>query len=62
MAVRYLSSESTIAAAGAAFACHDDDYSDLTRARMAAANASRLRFQIKRFFSNALVAMGLARR
>jgi hypothetical protein len=41
MVQRYISAEQSIAAAGAAFACVDDDFSDISRARTAADNARR---------------------
>jgi hypothetical protein len=41
MVQRYISAEQSIAAAGAAFACVDDDFSDLSKARAAADRAQR---------------------
>jgi hypothetical protein len=58
MSVRYLSAERTIAAAGAAFACPDDDYSDLARARMAAAQASGFSMTCRRLAKKMLASLG----
>ncbi len=58
MSVRYLSAERTIAAAGAAFACPDDDFSDLARARMAAAQATGFTMSCKRLARKLLASFG----
>ncbi len=41
MRVRYVTSETTIAAAGAAFACADDDFSDRVRKRRSHSRVGR---------------------
>jgi hypothetical protein len=51
MGQRYISADQSIAAAGAAFACMDDDFPDMARARAAAAMANQgsgLRLLVKR--------------
>jgi hypothetical protein len=58
MSVRYLSAERTIAAAGAAFACPDDDYSDLARARIAASQAIGFGMVCRRFARKMLSSLG----
>jgi hypothetical protein len=51
MVQRYISAEQSIAAAGAAFACMDEDYSDIAGARMAARNAQQF-WSFKDFFAS----------
>ncbi len=58
MSVRYLSAERTIAAAGAAFACPDDDFSDLARARLAAAQATGFSMTCKRLARKLFSSLG----
>ena len=60
MGQRYISADQSIAAAGAAFACMDDDFPDMARARAAAAMANQgygLRMLIKKL----MVSLGLKR-
>jgi hypothetical protein len=59
MSVRYLSAENAIAAAGAAFACPDDDYSDLASARSAAHDAMQSGWSGKRLMAKLLLAFGI---
>jgi hypothetical protein len=58
MSVRYLSAERTIAAAGAAFACPDDDFSDLARARIAASHAMGFSMICRRIARKMLSSLG----
>ncbi len=58
MSVRYLSAERAIAAAGAAFACPDDDFSDLARARTAASQAMGFSMVCRRIARRMLVSLG----
>jgi hypothetical protein len=58
MSVRYLSAERTIAAAGAAFACPDDDFSDLARARIAASRAMGFSMTCRRLARRMLSSLG----
>jgi hypothetical protein len=59
MSVRHLSAENAIAAAGAAFACPDDDFSDLASARSAAHDAMQASWSGKRFMAKLLLAFGI---
>jgi hypothetical protein len=59
MSVRYLSAESAIAAAGAAFACPDDDFSDIATARSAAESAMQSGWSAKRLMAKLLLAFGI---
>ena len=58
MVQRYISAEQSIAAAGAAFACIDDDFSDISKARAAADNARRYAY-FKEVFQNFWKLIGL---
>jgi hypothetical protein len=58
MAQRYISADQSIAAAGAAFVCMDDDFSDLARARAAAARAND-GFGLRSLIQKLMVTLGL---
>ncbi len=60
MGQRYISADQSIAAAGAAFVCEHDDFSDLARAR-AAACAANHSFGLRYLMHKLMTMLGFTR-